>query len=137
MRISVEPHASEEDKRVVRERVDLYNIARTGLDEYHEVSIFLRGDLGEIRGGLLGLVWGGWLHVQYLWVEEALRGSGQGRALLEAAEAFARERGCTHAHVESHSFQAPEFYEKHGYERFGEIAKPSGHGEVFLRKRLA
>jgi len=137
VRISVEPRASDDDKRVVRERVDLYNIARTGFDECHEVSIFLRGDLGEIRGGLLGLVWGGWLHVQHLWVEEALRGGGHGRALLEAAEAFARERGCTDAHVESHSFQAPEFYEKLGYQRFGEIAKPSGHGEVFLRKRLA
>lgn len=137
MRISVEPHAPEEDRRVVRDRVDLYNVARTGLDEYHEVSIFLRGDGGEIRGGLLGLAWGGWLHVQYLWVEEALRGSGQGRALLEAAEAFARERGCTDAHVESHTFQAPGFYEKLGYRRFGEIAKPRGHGEVFLRKRLS
>ena len=77
------------------------------------------------------------IFLEDLFVEPAERGKGAGKALLDAVVAMARERGCTDAHVESHSFQAPGFYEKLGYERFGEIAKPRGHGEVFLRKRLA
>ena len=35
------------------------------------------------------------------------------------------------------SFQAPEFYERHGYRRFGTIdGQPPGTSRVFLTKRL-
>jgi ribosomal protein S18 acetylase RimI-like enzyme len=40
--------------------------------------------------------------------------------------------------VDSHTFQAPGFYEKLGYERVGFAADtPFGHGEVFFLKRLS
>ncbi len=36
------------------------------------------------------------------------------------------------------TFQAPEFYEHHGYHRFGEIAcPPAGATRIFLSKTLA
>jgi hypothetical protein len=39
--------------------------------------------------------------------------------------------------VDSHTFQAPGFYENLGYERIGFAADtPLGHGEVFFLKRL-
>jgi ribosomal protein S18 acetylase RimI-like enzyme len=134
----VEPHAADDVRRAVSSRIDLFNVARTGLDEWHSVSIFLRDADDEVVGGVLGEIWGGWLHVTTLWVAEALRGAGHGRALLRAAERFAVERGCTHARLESFSFQAPDFYRRHGYEPFGVLEDcPPGHRQYFLRRALA
>ena len=51
-------------------------------------------------------------------VEEAVRGSGAGAALLEAAEAWFIGRGVTKATLTTaaHRERAHRFYEKHGYE---------------------
>jgi ribosomal protein S18 acetylase RimI-like enzyme len=133
----IEPHAPEDARRSVSQRVDLFNVASTGLDEWHEVSIFVRDADDEIVGGILGEIWGGWLHVTHLWVARALRGRGHGRALLRAAERFARERGCAQVRLETYSFQAPGFYAKQGYEVFGVLDDcPPGHKQYFLRRRL-
>ena len=50
-------------------------------------------------------------------VAENCRGRGIGTALLEAADSFARSRGCGYAIVVSSGFRkdAHRFYEKQGY----------------------
>ena len=137
MRISVEPHASEAMRQHVRDHLDTFNVAVTGFSEYHSVSIFLRDEHDEVMGGLLGAIWGGWLHVAILWVSEPLRGRGYGRQLLEAAERYAVERGCAQAWLTTFSFQAPEFYPRLGYQSFGVLEDhPSGHRHHFFQKRL-
>ena len=91
----------------------------------------------EWMGGLTGYIWGGWLHLNFVWVMEALRRQGYGSQLMDAAEAFAAERGAFAATLETHSFQAPEFYAKRGYAIFGQLDDyPPGHTKLFLRKRL-
>jgi N-acetylglutamate synthase-like GNAT family acetyltransferase len=115
----------------------LFNVGRTGFDTYHELSIFLRDSSNRIRGGVLGDIWGGWLHVHILWVEDTIRGSGKGLELMQAAEEEARELGCRYAHLDSHSFQAPDFYKKLGYQEFGVLDDaPIGHKQHFMWKRL-
>jgi GNAT superfamily N-acetyltransferase len=137
LRISSEPNASREDKDRVHEMLGLFNVGKTGFDSYHEIAIFLRDSNERIRGGVLGNVWGGWLHVQILWVEETFRGSGQGLALIHAAEDEARRLGCRYVHLDSHSFQAPGFYEKLGYVEFGRLNDaPIGYEQIFFWKRL-
>jgi GNAT superfamily N-acetyltransferase len=137
LRMSIEPHAGDELRRVVSDRLDLFNVATTGLDRWHAVSIFLRDPDDEIAGGLLGEIWGGWLEVKYLWVAEPFRGRGHASALLSAAERFALARGCSASHLDSYTFQAPDFYVKHGYHVFGVLDDyPPGHQRVFLRKTL-
>jgi len=137
LRISVEPHAPESLRQHVRDHLDTFNVAVTGLAEYHTLSVFLRDEHEEVRGGLLGNIWGGWLNVAILWVAEPLRGRGYGRQLLEAAERYAVERGCTRAWLTTFSFQAPEFYPKLGYETFAVLeGHPTGHQHHFLQKRL-
>jgi GNAT superfamily N-acetyltransferase len=121
----------------VKDGLSLFNVARTGQEHWRPVQLFVRDDKGLIRGGLLGNIWGGWLHIEDLWLEESLRGSGVGRDLMTMAEQEARDEGCRYVHLDSHSFQAPDFYKKLGYEEFGRLTdSPLGHEQVFLWKRL-
>jgi len=137
IRISSEPMAPDSDAQHVRDGLALYNVARTGQDRWRPVKLFVRDGTGFIRGGLLGDIWGGWLHVTTLWLEEPLRGSGLGRRLMAMAEDEARDAGCRYVHLDSHSFQAPEFYKKLAYEEFGRLKDaPLGHEQLFLWKRL-
>jgi GNAT superfamily N-acetyltransferase len=137
IRIVIDSHASDSSQHFVQNALDMYNVAVTGLDEYYPVAIFLKQDNDEIAGGLLGDIWGGWLHITYLWIVAPLRGKGHGSQLLQTAEQYAMERGCHHAYLETHSFQARPLYEKHGYEVFGQLQNcPPGHSKYFLRKRL-
>ena len=93
MRIAIEPAIDAATRRLIEQGLDNDNIAATGLSEWFPVDVVLRGARGEVQGGLLGLLWGGWLHVTYLWVAEAARGHGYGTRLLHEAEAYAQARG--------------------------------------------
>lgn len=53
--------------------------------------------------------------INFLWVDEALRGQHIGSQVLEQAETTAKERGCKYAFWDTFSFQAPRFYKNHGY----------------------
>src|SRR5262249_9309425 len=138
MRIEFEPFIETEVRQFIVNGVDNYNIAATNLPEYFPANFVLRGERGDLLGGVLGQLWGNWLQVTYLWVAEAARGAGHGRRLLENAEVYARSRGAIGATVETHSFQAKPFYERLGYEVFGTLDEyPPGHLKFFLRKALA
>jgi len=85
----------------------------------------------------LGSIWGGWLHISYLWIDEAVRGRRWATRLMDRAEAYARERGCHSVQLDTHSFQARPFYERRGYEVFGTLDDyPEGHSKSFLKKKL-
>lgn len=135
--ITFEPY-NEQAKQFVTEGIANYNIATTGEEAWYPVAYFLKSGDGEILGGVHGGIWGRWLYVKILWIAPAARGKGHGRRLMDAAESYARERGCIGVHLETFSFQARPLYEKLGYEVFGEITGyPPGHTFFFLRKRFA
>ena len=115
-----------------------YNDARASLEHYRELAIVARSD-GAVIGGLLGQTNWNWLFIRQLWVSDAFRGSGVGSRLVEAAETEAARRGCAHAHCDTFEFQALPFYQKLGYEIFGQLDEyPPGYSRFFLRKlRLA
>lgn len=125
------------EAQFVRDHLDFYNVGVTGVSAYYSANFFLKNGRGEILGGLLGGIWGGWLHVTFLWVDEAVRGRDWGTKLMDEAEAYARERGCHSVELDTHSFQARPFYEARGYEVFGTLDDyPKGHKKFFLRKKL-
>jgi ribosomal protein S18 acetylase RimI-like enzyme len=58
--------------------------------------------------------------------------------LLAEAERIAQERGCIGAQLDTMSWQALTFYERHGYSVFGVLDNfPPGHRKYFLKKSLA
>jgi ribosomal protein S18 acetylase RimI-like enzyme len=61
------------------------------------------------------LFWGN-LHIKHLITNKEHRGLGIASALMEHACDFGKENGCHFAFVETMSFQAPEFYQKLGFE---------------------
>jgi len=102
------------------------------------LSVLLKDAQETLVGGLIGSTNWGWLHVDLLSVDEGLRGLGYGSKLLETAESIARERGCTFAYLDTFSFQAQAFYEKHGYEIWGSLEDfPLGASRIYLKKSLS
>jgi GNAT superfamily N-acetyltransferase len=126
-----------EDTAFLNERLREYNVKCSEEDHHQPFAIYVRDTDGGIAGGLLGGTYWGWLHIDILWLREDLRGQGYGQRLIAAAEAEARARGCRHAHVDTHDFQAPGFYEKLGYTKcyvFEDL--PPGHRRIFYKKDL-
>ena len=121
----------------MRDPLDESNMVITGHRDYRPLAIFLRDEAGQVRGGVVGYCWARRLYLEYLWVEERLRGQGHGARLLAAAEEEARGNGYTDVVLNTFDFQAPAFYPKYGYEIFAEFSdQPPGHTLYFLRKRL-
>ena len=75
--------------------------------------------------------------VDYLFVAEGARGQGLGAALLDRAEDEARRRGARRMLLNTFSFQAPGFYDRQGYRRFGGVSPCLGeYGQYFYVKEL-
>ncbi|MEU6023326.1 GNAT family N-acetyltransferase [Micromonospora sp. NPDC047134] len=114
-----------------------YNRQATGADDEAELSVRVTGADGELVAGLTGWTWGGCAGINMVWVREDRRGQGWGGRLLAAAEQEARRRGCTQISVASFSFQAPDFYRRHGYLDTGQREGiPGGHVDHQFFKSL-
>jgi ribosomal protein S18 acetylase RimI-like enzyme len=126
-----------EDIATLDERLYEFNAAASGVDDGRWLAIFVRDGEGQIVAGMHGWTWGGTGFVQTIWVHEKLRGQGLGARILAAAEAEALRRGCHQMHLDTHSYQAPAFYRRLGYEVIGELPGwPGDDVRIFLRKRL-
>ena len=80
---------------------------------------------------------GGSCFIQDVWVHKDLRGQGYGTQRFHAAEQEACTRGCNHMILSSFSFQAPDFYQKLGYEVFAVLKDHPRHScHYYLHKRL-
>jgi len=120
------------------ERVYEFNAQATGYSDGRLLGGSLRNEAGEIIAAFNGHTWGGCCVIAHLWVHEAHRRRGLGRELLQAAEAEAGRRGCEQVVLSTHSFQAPEFYERLGYVKRAVIADwPKGYSDIVYVKRLS
>ncbi|MBO1582603.1 GNAT family N-acetyltransferase [Bacillus sp. XF8] len=128
------------ESEYIKNKVIQYNISVLP-DEVksplEHVSFLLKDDAGKIFGGITGTMYFYHLHIDFLWVDESVRHEGYGSQLLNKIEEIAQEKNCRLILLDSFSFQAPEFYKKHGYREFGVVEDhPKGYSQHFLEKRL-
>lgn len=135
LRIDVTGKPKIDETECIVQNLIQYNSRFAGKVNFRQLAVFLRDPQAHLVGGLVGSTYLQWLYIDVFWIHEAYRGSGYGTALLAAAEKEALRRGCHHAYLDTFSFQAPEFYQNHGYSVFGELPDfPTGHSRFFLRK---
>lgn len=123
MEVTVYP-ATEEEVRsgYVGRQLREFNYKHVG--EYPEVQYIrlnARDPDGQVVGGLRAIVFLYWLRVEVLWVSECARGNGVGSRLLAESERMAVTMGARNAMLETFEWQAPRFYEKHGYAEAGRL----------------
>jgi GNAT superfamily N-acetyltransferase len=92
----------------------------------------------QVVGGLVAETQFAWLRISIMAIDPQQRLRGIGASLLAAAEREATARGCRYAYVDTMDYQAPRFYEKHGYTIVGRLDDwdSHGHAKLHLTKRL-
>ena len=115
-----------------------FNDNVTGVSDRRALAVVVKDPVtGEILGGALGRSSLGLLFLDLFFLPEELRGSGLGTDVLRMFEEEGRRRGCRSAVLYTISFQAPGFYERNGWRRFGEIpCDPPGTSRIFMTKGL-
>ncbi|MGB8413626.1 MAG: GNAT family N-acetyltransferase [Candidatus Binatus sp.] len=141
MNINIPPadeKPSDSDIHFLEDRINEYNLERTRIKDGKILSYLVREEDGTIIAGLYGWTWGGCCEVRYLWVRWDYRNRGYGKALMAAAQTEAIARGCRQMILDTHSFQAPLFYQGLGFEIIATHGDyPRGHQKHYLRKALS
>lgn len=100
-------------------------------------NVALRDSEGRIVGGAAATLSADSLYLDIVWNDDAVRGQGHGRAIMELAEAEGRRRGARNCWLYTMSWQARPFYEKLGYVCFGEMPYLGDeHKRYFMWKML-
>jgi GNAT superfamily N-acetyltransferase len=134
---SVEDYCAPADRDFLSDRLNEFNVEATGMTDGRELAIIVKDDQSSIIAGLYGWTWGGFCEIETLWVHAHHRGRGLGTKLLLAAEDEARVRGARQVALDTHTFQAPDFYLAKGYSVIGKHDDyPIGHSHLLLSKRL-
>lgn len=121
----------------VNNALEKFNNMHVGPDNHLLLNIVEYDENQNVIAGILGGTYWGWFYIDILWVDENFRSKKIGSRLLIAAENEAKKRGCHSVHVDTMSWQAPEFYKKHGYELISELDNiPNGYKKFHFIKRL-
>jgi GNAT superfamily N-acetyltransferase len=125
-------------QEVIEKGLDGYNADQAGYWDWRPLAVLASDpETSEVLGGFLGRTSLGLLFIDLVHLPDAVRGGGLGSRMLAMAEAEARERGCRRGVLYTISFQAPGFYERHGWREFGRIpCDPPGTARVFMTKEL-
>ena len=128
---------AENEIKYIQKALSQFNDERVGKDGHTPLNIVEYDENGNTIGGILGGTYWGWMYVDVLWVHESHRHKGIGSKLLREAEKEAICRGCHHVHLDTMSWQAPDFYKKFGYDVIGILPDiPKGNQKYLLMKAL-
>ena len=95
----------------IEKELDRYNNEFAEPYFHKKLNVLMKNE-DEIIGGLIGGTYWGWLYIDRFWIRKDFRKLGFGSKLLKMAEKEAMDRGCKNAHLDTHDFQAVEFYRK-------------------------
>ena len=139
-RLEIINEMEQEDWQVISTHLRNFNIEQSGgLSIKPEVSInlTLKTESGELVGGIRSRAIYQCLTIDHLWIDKRFRKLGYGKDLIMRVETMAKKEGCVSANTSTYSFQAPQFYEKMGYEIVGVFkGYPEGIKKFFLEKKL-
>ncbi len=137
--LTVTDSPSERAQEVIEKGLNGYNLEQAGYWDWRALAVLASDpETSEVLGGILGRTSLGLLFIDLVYLPDRVRGSGLGSRMLAMAEAEAVERGCRRGVLYTISFQAPGFYERHGWQEFGRIpCDPPGTARVFMTKELA
>jgi GNAT superfamily N-acetyltransferase len=125
------------DVELISAGLDEFNTEQAGVNDRQSLAVFVRdSDTGRVVGGLTGRTSLGLLFVDLFYLPAELRGGGIGSAILRRAEDEAIRRGCRTGVLYTISFQAPGFYQRHGWRVFGEVPS-AATSRVFMTKSLS
>ena len=115
MQVRLENTESQKSQ-IIGDLIRSYNRSKREVAESEPLNLYVEDEHGEIMAGLVAETFGNWLEIEYLFVKEELRGQGIGSQLLQQVESEAKKRNCRYVFVNTYQFQAPAFYQKHGYQ---------------------
>lgn len=122
---------------IIGQGVHEYNLQEAGDLNFQRICFVLQAPDQEILGGVIGEIYWEWFYLDLMWIRENLRGQGYGEQLLSAVEEEAKKKGAKHVFLDTFTFQAPGFYQKYGYQVFGQLPDfPPGHQRYYLTKEL-
>ncbi|EIT86192.1 acetyltransferase [Fictibacillus macauensis ZFHKF-1] len=131
---------NDQDSEYIRLKVIEHNLRCLGprqITPTKKQSYIIRDEHDKIVGGITGTMYWQHLYIDFLWVDESLRGQDYGSQLIDSMEQYARDEQCRLIVVDTFSFQAPAFYEKKGFVQVGVIEDfPASHAKYFYEKRL-
>jgi ribosomal protein S18 acetylase RimI-like enzyme len=121
----------------IEENLYNHNHGAVGRDDGQGLGFVIQDEQGRTVGVAAGYTWAGVSELKQMWVDEAHRGRGYARDLLDAFVAEASARGVRRIWVASYDFQAPAMYERAGFKRMAEFEGwPEGHTNFILCKTL-
>lgn len=125
-----------DDVQYLEDRLYEFNAKATDIADGELLGFFVR-ERERIVAGICGNTWGGTCELRQVWVDESQRYRGLGTKLLQAAEQEARRRGCTQMMLMTFSFQAPAFYQKHGFRIVATLENhPRGYRNLLMCKNF-
>lgn len=138
--LSIKTGMTKEEIEYISDQLYEFNLKTAPLNQdpiVKDIHLALKGDDNIIYGGLIGKIYRFCLFIDILWISEEQRGAGYGGKLLKEAEKIAISEQCKFIHLDTFSFQAPEFYRKNGYCIFGVLdGYPDGIKRYYLKKDL-
>lgn len=127
---------TEQDKARVKAGFATYAV-QNNVPPREEKNWIYRDENGQCIACLEMMFAGQQGYIKILWVDEAHRGNGLALKLMQQADGFARQSGLHEMWVDTHGYQAPEFYKKCGFSIVAEVPDYiAGHARLFFRKAV-
>jgi ribosomal protein S18 acetylase RimI-like enzyme len=114
--IKIVADLSEAVKTVMETDLELYEKTHGVTVNYRQFSLVLTLDNNETVGVLTAYTAFAEIYIDDIWVDSKHRRGGYGKMLMDYLENHFKDKGFNNINLVTSQFQAPEFYQKCGYE---------------------